>query len=185
MSQNNYDNHTHRIEMWRFSSMRATAKASGKYVPTNEELWALLKSQGTACYHCKQELVWSRREHPSLFRTLQHDRDGTLRYLCNVCNLKHKAFPGDTFYQLDPEFRYCKKCATVKPISEFYKGRLARDTDNSRLGSGCKLCKDKEIKAWCDKNTEKRKLYSQKAAEKRKLQRHEAKRLRQQLQSTI
>lgn len=119
---------------WRFNRMRYSARADGKTVPSFEQLEEMSRSM--VC-HCGRVMYWLSTDGPvSQQASLQHDRSGVMRLLCRACNTKHSDCPGDEFYTVPEEHRFCGQCKKLKPCSEFHVSR-ARPTG---LASCCKAC---------------------------------------------
>lgn len=117
-----------------FSVMRANAKQRGKAVPSLEELERLLPTD-MRCPACRRVMNWKLSEGRSTALTLQHDRSGAFRLICQGCNTRHRAMPEDTFYDLPDGNKYCASCDRVKPMTDFA-------VDRSRLGGRKAHCKD-------------------------------------------
>lgn len=119
----------------RMDTMRATAKAKGKSVPSWAELDALFTDlilRSLRCEVCDLAMRWAGRRGALDTVTLQHDRSGRVRLICMLCNQRHDDLPGDSFYELPPRSWRCSRCETVKPLTEFYK---------NRTGGVCKACR--------------------------------------------
>ena len=120
---------------FRLDCMRECARSKGKYVPSHDELLALVAeavSNVMKCSHCKQFMVWFGVPGQSNVVSLQHDRSGKIRFLCKECNNRHQSFPADTFYDYPPDWRWCSRCKRAKHLSEFYKGKA---------GACCRACR--------------------------------------------
>jgi RNase P subunit RPR2 len=127
---------------YRIANMRARAKRDGKVVPATSRVEALASDM--ACSGCRRVMHWLREDGASLQATLQHDRDGTIRVLCLGCNTRHAQHPGDSFYSLKPEEKFCAKCCRFLPAHDFTR-------DRSRpigLKSSCRACSAKLHKEW-------------------------------------
>lgn len=122
----------------RFDTMQACARSKWKRVPSDAELAAMvetLQANGMVCFGCGVVMEWAGKHGQANVVTLQHDRDGTLRLICMLCNNRHDDFPGDTFYQSPPDHYYCPKCERVLPRAMFYR------TAKGGRRSYCKDCK--------------------------------------------
>lgn len=128
---------------YKIEMMRSSSTATGKYRPSVAELEALfvaLKADGMRCPVCRTELVLIRKDikaewHKAI--SIQHDRSGAVRLICQLCNTRHDDFPGDEFYDLPAGHKRCPTCKNIKPFSAFYK--LRKDGDS--LQSYCKECR--------------------------------------------
>lgn len=106
----------------RFIQMRTDAKTHCKKVPSYKLLEQLLGHiENMRCPHCKRRMNWLRKESKFVI-TIQHDRSGRLRLLCMECNLAHSLCPGDTFYDIPLNKKWCSSCETVKSKKRFQKG---------------------------------------------------------------
>ena len=110
----------------RFTQMRDTALSRNVYVPTTQELEAIAgNDEFLSCPTCGVVMHWmvaeKRSLRPSLI-TLQHDRNGQIRFLCFSCNARHYDFDGDEFYLYGPHFKPCKRCRAVLPRECLRKG---------------------------------------------------------------
>lgn len=103
---------------YRISSMRSRAKRDGKLVPSREAIEAMA-NVSMSCFACGQEMHWLREEGASGQVTLQHDRDGSLRLLCLGCNTRHAQHPGDSYYDIPSDHKWCPDCGKVLPLSSF------------------------------------------------------------------
>lgn len=113
----------------RFWRMRHVAKARNLSVPSLnllDELAKELQANGMMCIGCHRVMQWGRGpKNRSTRVTLQHDRNGRIRFLCTCCNRSHWAYPGDTFYDLPPKHKLCGRCRQVKPLSDFHRKKTA------------------------------------------------------------
>ncbi len=126
----------------RFDTMQNCARFKGKEVPTwgrLEVMASALFMDGMKCFYCRVEMVWAGRRGQNNVVSLQHDRDGTIRFLCLLCNNRHDDFPGDTFYQAPVGHFFCPRCERVLPPECFYRRR----SDGKRK-SYCKECRRTE-----------------------------------------
>lgn len=137
---------------FRFYQMQHSAKSAGKFIPTLEQLDALVPKP-FQCLTCKRELIWFMKDDPKnrgRVISLQHDRDGSIRLICHSCNGRHDDRPGDSFYQEGMDRRRCGCCGVTKAISEF-------GTENGRFQNKkcvCKPCSYKRSVEWKNKNRE-------------------------------
>lgn len=105
----------------RFEGMRNTARSRNKYIPSHQELETLLDvTNGMACIGCNTKMVWTRKENNKKVMTLQHDRDGTLRFLCQSCNARHVGFEEDSFYSNLKLKLFCHRCKEPKTKQDLY-----------------------------------------------------------------
>lgn len=151
---------------YRFDGMRQSAKRDGKYVPTESELLELLNSCKLSCPVCKRAMNWRMIDGTETVITLQHNRDGTLAFLCMSCNSRHQAYPADDFFKVGPDRKRCSgPCKRVRPLSDFA-------TDNGRRWANkktiCKECAFKSHKNWIIKNRERYNSYMRAYNAKRK-----------------
>ena len=134
---------------YRFGQMRATAKRDSKTVPTHEQLFSMTPP-GLRCPECGVEMNWLARDNQVAVVTLQHYRDGRMGLICRSCNTRHAFAPGDSFSAAPKDHKYCPKCSSFKPDSDF-------TADNSRSGSRrisswCKPCARTAWNAWKESN---------------------------------
>lgn len=123
---------------YRFQQMRVTAKRKGKTVPSYRELEILLGQTFPfmACSGCGKLMNWHGYQGPASVISLQHDRNGRIRFLCRSCNTRHAFCEGDNFYLLPKGYKYCSRCKSVKPLCEFHYDKYRFDKHKSC----CKEC---------------------------------------------
>lgn len=122
----------------RFDTMANIARKRGKQIPTHDEFAAMAASvmaDGMKCPHCRITMEWHGDRHSATV-SLQHDRNGEMRFMCMGCNCRHRNFPGDTFYDYPPNWRFCKLCNTAKPPTDFYNPMAS-----GRPQAYCRTCK--------------------------------------------
>ena len=126
------------LRHWRFNQMRQCAQHAGKIIPTVEHLERLANElSGMVCPACRLPMIWTGTPKSRVV-SLQHDQDGTLRLICQSCNCRH-ANIGDAFYEiLGPDRKLCRRCSTVKPLSEFHKRTKGGSYGGVR--DWCKTC---------------------------------------------
>src|SRR3990167_8061438 len=108
----------------KIKNMRKHAREDGKYVPTRDELLLMFRNlQDLKCLGCSLEMVLVGPQRERRMLTLQHDRDGRLRFLCKSCNPRHFAYQGDGFYTRRDDGRECKRCGVFKSWDKFYNHR--------------------------------------------------------------
>ncbi len=91
----------------RFIRMRRSAQDNGKTVPSYEELERLFAALvNMACSYCGHEMCLMRSQSRQRVITLQHDDDGTFRFLCQACNTRH-AHVRDEMYQIPLDSHRC------------------------------------------------------------------------------
>ena len=133
----------------RFDTMRTCARARNRYVPTRDELERLadaIINDAMHCPSCSVLMQWTGNRSDTHTISLQHDACGHIRFLCKKCNMRHAAWPGDRFYEHPIDWKYCPKCDSGLPPSEFYR------TSSGRLKSYCKGCKHQIAKReWASK----------------------------------
>ena len=134
---------------YRFGQMRASAKRRDKAVPTHVELESIVPD-GMRCPDCDNIMNWLGRDGQTFVATLQHYRDGTVSIVCRSCNTRHAYAPGDSFRDAPKDHKFCPKCTTFRPFSDFA-------ADNGRGGnlkhkSWCKDCSHEAHKNWRIKN---------------------------------
>lgn len=132
---------------YRIKQMRDDAKESGKTVPTNDELERLFdaaEASGLVCEVCTRAMNYVRANGHSTIVSLQHDRDGGYRLICLGCNVRHQNYPGDTFYEVQPDSKRCSACGEIKSHAEFYSHR----SNPSGLRSDCKACSKASAMKW-------------------------------------
>lgn len=122
----------------RIRQMRSKAHKKGKEVPAVERLEKLFKDHEDMFCRCcdKKMIMHSNMGSMSDVITLQHNADGTLILICFSCNSAHGQLPGDIYYHIPNGFKYCSKCDTIKPFSEFYSHSATRDG----FQNYCKQC---------------------------------------------
>lgn len=123
----------------RFDTMTTCARDKGKRIPTYEELSSMaatLIANDMKCWHCGQKTQWAGKRSDTHTITLQHDRSGEIRFLCKTCNARHQFFPGDTFYDVPLDHKFCPKCKRTMHASEFYP------LPNGKPRTYCKDCKN-------------------------------------------
>lgn len=131
------------LKHYRMSSMRANARRYNKITPTLDELESLIPDP-FVCIGCNRVMSWGRANGASRQATLQHDRSGKLRILCLACNTRHARHPGDTFYSISPDEKWCAGCSQVLPKTAFFR-------DRSRpcgLKGNCRECSKKAHTNW-------------------------------------
>ncbi len=123
---------------YRFGQMRHIAKYRGKTFP-DEAAQELMLSRlvDFACPLCDRKMNWFRSGGDSTVITLQHYRDGSFGLICQACNTRHAAMPGDSFVDLPSAHKWCPKCHTSKPLSAFCTDRGGR-WESKR--SACRIC---------------------------------------------
>ena len=88
------------IKHCRFHRMIDESKKRKKKVPTLWELNSMFRRlKNFECEACCITMRWTRKESQTKVITLQHDRNGELRFVCMSCNSKHRFYEGDTYYQ--------------------------------------------------------------------------------------
>jgi len=135
---------------YRFQRMRVMEKYNGKEVPSYKYLESLNYKN---CYKCKVKMNWLAKDGRKTMITLQHDRDGTIRFLCMSCNGRHANFKDDkSFYQDNPNKKLCHECGKIKSLKFFHKyiGSF------KKVAVYCKKCMRKITKNWYKNNKEKR-----------------------------
>lgn len=142
---------------YRFQQMRAVAQRTQKAVPTYDVLAAILLNLGDnrRCPVCERQMNWLGVDGQATVLTLQHDRDGTIRFLCRSCNTRHAAYPNDEFYSLPPAYKRCPGCEQVLPYAEFTKDRRRWDEKTTY----CKECKYARHTAWIKQNRDRYNRY--------------------------
>jgi hypothetical protein len=141
--------------------MRATAARKGKKIPSRQELAFMVEQTRLICCGCQRKMNWLSKEGPSSVVSLQHNRDGSMAFLCRACNTKHAQFPGDMFYTIPKSHHRCGDCYQILPRDNFWE-------DRSRplgIKAYCKACARKRHKDWSDKNRE---LINERQRQKRK-----------------
>lgn len=136
---------------YRFGQMRAKAVSRGLYAPADHLLDRLLQP-GLVCPDCRRQMNWLSSEGQSTVASLQHYRDGSCGIVCRSCNTRHAFMPGDTYRDMPKDHKWCPKCSTAKPFTDFA-------SDNGRSGpmklkSHCKACAHAAITQWRKDNRE-------------------------------
>lgn len=119
----------------RLLQMRWTAKYRGKTIPSITDLENMVPLD-MKCQTCQREMNWFRKDGDSTVITLQHDRSGIHRILCQACNVRHAFRGGDSFYDT-VYLKRCHRCKELKPFSSFYLDNSPRWAHRS---SKCKPC---------------------------------------------
>ena len=129
------------VEHCRFHRLRAASKRRGKAAPSMEWLESNIPDP-FICPHCNHALVWEASEGRSRVLTIQHDHNGTIRFLCQGCNTRHWRIPEDGFYKGKLDEKFCSRCTTWKSLAMFHKGdgymgrsSMCRDCDNKRVSA--------------------------------------------------
>lgn len=92
------------VKHFRFMEMIIESRKGNNKIPTVNELESMFKCLiNFGCMACGQTMRWLRSEDNKKVITLQHDRSGKLRFLCQSCNSKHHYYDGDIYY------RYAKR----------------------------------------------------------------------------
>lgn len=152
------------VKHFRFNQIQRTAKMDKKYVPSIYEIEKLVPPD-MVCQDCGDQMNWRDHSKRSKGAVLQHYRDGTLAITCLSCNTKHGLMPGDLYRKTTREEKYCGKCKTVKPLSEF--GKRSKD-DGDYPKSHCKECCLEQNRKWRSSNPEHYKQLNKKHNQKRK-----------------
>lgn len=137
---------------YRFSQMRTCAKRHNKYVPTYEELELLTINtlqidKGKVCPECNRVMNWVKKDGSSTVVTLQHDRSGNIKLLCQSCNSRHSKYDGDSFYTRNKSKKLCPKCKDEKELSDFFNVKSSSKRWLNK-GSYCKDCNRKYQKEY-------------------------------------
>lgn len=125
---------------YRIQQMRHNASAKGKTVPSRELLLSMvaeLERRELVCEACERKMNWLREDGASTIVTLQHDRDGGYRLICSRCNARHRLHPGDSFYDVPPNHKYCPGCRMVLHVQSFHADKRTV----TGLQSQCAECK--------------------------------------------
>jgi hypothetical protein len=136
---------------YRFGQMRSVAKRRGMHAPGDDALERLVRAD-MACVDCGRQMNWLAADGQATVASLQHYRDGSCGLVCRSCNTRHAYMPGDSFREMPKDRKWCPRCATAKPFSEF-------SADNGRSGpmklkSWCKQCSSASHTEWQRKNRE-------------------------------
>lgn len=141
---------TYCIKHSRFHQMQEGAARSGKVVPNVSQLEAMLSPTMT-CPDCGVTMCWRSSESRKRVACIQHYRDGQLAIVCLSCNSHHAALPGDLARDGDGTQKACRKCNTVKLLTEFYANK---NNAISGMQAWCKACTTACSKAWAERNRE-------------------------------
>jgi len=135
---------------YRFQQIRHSAHSRGKEVPSLEWLevnWP----KNMECPACHRQMTW--RGHPERASciTIQHDREGSTRFLCYSCNVRHARYPDDSFYAIPEGHKPCFDCHKVLPLSDFDFDRRS----NSFIGRTvyCRECSRRRRRGYARKKT--------------------------------
>lgn len=106
----------------RMMRMRHAASSTGKFVPTMEwmiENWP----DPLVCPVCKVEMALLVGDDRRRVISLQHDKSGTVRFLCVSCNMRHSATTQDekSFYNQEDGKLWCNTCKQLLPPEKFYR----------------------------------------------------------------
>lgn len=126
---------------WRISTTRARAKYRGQEVPTREWFESAIKSlRNMECIVCARRMNFLSKDGHSTVMSLQHDRSGKMRLLCQGCNTRHAFYPMDDYYAKNGKEKWCAACAQYLPLDRFYVDRTRSGAPRSR----CKPCQNKD-----------------------------------------
>jgi len=139
---------------YRFGQMRIRARLSCKKIPSHSELEEITPPD-MICVGCKRVMNWMKRDGSDTVATLQHDRSGKLRILCQSCNTRHYFFEGDTFYTHDHSTRKCIHCEKFKPLDDFFTANGRWMNKHNVCKPCCKLKNQERI----NKDVKKRNTY--------------------------
>lgn len=118
------------------------------------------------CPSCKRKMNWRQRDGKATVITLQHNRDGTVQYLCLSCNSRHASREGDSFYNENPNTeKRCPKCMIIKPLNCFALDKSKKWKDRKTT---CRECSKKAHDTWLKNNKEKQNEWRRKYYHKRK-----------------
>ena len=129
---------------YRFQSMRVRAKRDDKAVPSYEMLYSMASSS-MICPGCNRTMNWLAKEGRSTVVTLQHDRNGTMRFLCLSCNTRHAFMPGDSFYHAPKDKKFCPDCREWLDFDSFATDKSGRWMDRKTY---CRRCSNVRHKNW-------------------------------------
>jgi hypothetical protein len=132
---------------YRFLSMRESAKRRQVVVPSDAQLQSILDTAGMDCPVCHRTMNWLREEGTQTVVTLQHDRDGNMRFLCMSCNCRHWAYDGDSFYEVGPDQKRCNHCGQVKPLADFCTNNANRWANKNNVCRACAAQAHQEYRA--------------------------------------
>lgn len=112
----------------RLHRMRWAARYNGKTVPSLAELEALLGALADMkCPVCFVAMNLCNSDGPLKSRaTLQHNEDGTHSIWCLSCNSRYQPKQKPQI-EVPDNFKFCRKCQTVRPQSEFWKESRRKD----------------------------------------------------------
>jgi hypothetical protein len=130
---------------YRFQSMRTRAKRDKKSVPSYDMLFSMASSACMHCPGCNRSMNWLAKEGRSTVVTLQHDRDGKMRFLCLSCNTRHASMPGDSFYSFPKDKKLCPDCQQQLPLEAFATDRTSRWMNKKTY---CRRCSNARWKKW-------------------------------------
>lgn len=150
---------------YRFGQMRAKAKATGKAVPSRQDL-ASMPGVDLVCPDCGVQMNWRSRNGQATVASLQHYRDGSMALVCRTCNTRHAFMDGDSYRAMPKDHKLCPTCKCIKPLTEF-------TLDASRSGpakrkSKCGQCADQFVKQWKETNRDQYNAYQRQYRAKRK-----------------
>ncbi len=136
---------------YRFQQMRTKSRSCRKSVPTYEELQCMHDQlDSMACPSCERKMNWLGIDGPSTVITIQHDRAGGHRLICRSCNVKHMGMPGDSFFNLPNNHRWCPKCKNTMET-----GKFCLDSNRtSKTKTYCRSCSSKMHADWVRKTRE-------------------------------
>lgn len=137
------------VRHYRLRQMRHKAKYDGKSAPSMSELETMIPD-GMICPFCKKVMNWRRCDGQATVITIQHDRSGLVRMLCQSCNTRHAFFPGDTFYDHDQSKRRCGCCKLALPLDRFPSNRTCGLLMSKH--NYCQTCCTQKHKVWRNKN---------------------------------
>lgn len=135
------------VKHLRFIRMRGVARTRRVAVPTMSELENMLvKLNGFKCPGCDKKMIWrmGRGLHTVRVISLQHNRDGSMGFLCLRCNSLHRAYPGDSFYTRDRNKKYCRPCGKEVDLNRFYN--VIQKNGRAGKMARCGGCESKRVR---------------------------------------
>lgn len=137
---------------YRMKDMRTKAKVYGKTVPSREQikiLFDILVKNGMRCPGCQCLMHWTVRLGPlRSVVSLQHDRSGQIKLICQSCNTRHHHVKGDLFYEIPKGSKYCCGCNQILTLESF----SSSSTSLLAVRSRCRKCSYELKKKWVNAN---------------------------------
>ncbi len=140
-------------QCYRIWQMRSACQKDHKPCPTKTQLrqmFAGLIGRDMKCESCSSTMNWLASDGRRTVVSLQHDRSGGMRLICLSCNTRHRACPGDSFYEIPDSHRRCGRCEQALPKDQFGVHRGS----STGLHHYCRKCAAEKARKWTQDNYE-------------------------------